>query len=460
MSDESTESLRSRFAPFMTLVSQLSEYKQKFIDLMDDPIRNSNRLYQLAFIMRDHAYFFEKDEKMEMDRMLRGIEADIADLPYAPRDMETMSETRSDFNMKCHDFLSLWLQLCQNHGVGLIFEKGTGEVDLLMGAMQAKPYFVNSYDMPIHWTQDVCARAFVSRIQNNFDNLILTYGRRGFGKSTWDVDVGLRMCEMLGRKFDIDKQFIVNMPKHELFNYIKTWKRGDVYLFDEFVNQANSRTAMSWDSIQLMELIVAIRKVGATAFLALPDLSMLDIALRKHMLTALVRVTERGKAVVMAPTLEDTDTMKGKPQSAIILPSELTAYVEKNATNKLITSTFYPIPEDNKTWMDMDRRARLGISTKTFSKHMNLNDEREKQFIECLKAMPETDMVSVEWLMDYGSGIGYSIPPDQLANWLSRKLNVKRFFIYEKNGTNLVISNPVVNRFISKIRKGEEKVVA
>lgn len=459
MVDENSENLRSRFAPFMTLVSQLSEYKQDFINLLNDPIRNANNLYQLAYVIRDHSYFFSKEEKEEMDRQIYSIELSLSDLPFTPKDAVIMADARSQFNKQLHDFLSLWLQLCQNHGVGLIFEKGTSEVDLLMGAMQAKPYFLNSVGFPIHWSQDLIARAAVSRIQNNFDNLILTYGRRGFGKSTWNDEVGLRMCEIMGKKFDIDKQFIVNMPKHELFNYIKTWKKGDIYLFDEFINEANARTALSWDSVQLMELIVAIRKVGATAFMALPDLSMLDKALREHMITLLIRITERGKAIVMAPTLEATETLKNKPDNAIILPKDLTAYIEKNATNRLLTSTFYEIDEDNRLWMEMDRRSKLGISTKTLTNRMNLNQEREGQFMECLKAMPEGEMVSTDWLAEYSARLGYNIPPEQLANWLGRKLNVKRQFIYEKGGTNLVISDGVIKRFIMKL-KNEQKVVA
>jgi hypothetical protein len=461
MSEES-ENLRSRYAPFITLTSQLSDYKQQFIDKINDSLKNANDLYQLAFVMRDHAYFFDEAEKREMDGQLFSIEQLLSDIAYTPASNPfAMGEAKSNLNRAFHDYLRTWLQACQTHGVGLLFEKGTGEVDLLMGAMSAKPYFINSYGFAIHWSQDVIARAAVSRIQNNFDNLIFTYGRRGFGKSTWNDEVALRMLEILGKKFDMDKQFIVNMPKHELFNYIKTWKKGDVYIFDEFINEANARTALSWDSVQLMELIVAIRKVGATAFMAMPDLSMLDKALREHMITLLVRVTERGKAIVMAPTLEATDTLKDKPQSAIILPQDLTAYIEKNATNRLLTSTFYEIPEDNKWWMEMDKRSKLGISTKTLTMRMNLNVERMNNFEECLKAFPEgRDNMSLEWLAKYSEDKGYNIPPEQLANWLSKKLNIKRFFVLEKDGKVLMLNDPIIKRFIKRLKNTDVKMTA
>ena len=439
---------------------QLNQYKQEFINKLNNQAAEAENLYQLAHVMTDYASVFkDKDADIEFMRVLEKIHTGFDNQVRFNRNTPPWFEARGKINSGLHEFLTLWLDFSQKHGNLLIFEKGTGEVDLTIGALQAKPFFINSYGFPVHWTQDIIARACVSRVENNFDNLILTYGRRGFGKDTWNDEVAFRMCEIMGRKFDMDKQFIVDMPKHALFNYIKTWKRGDVYLFSEFVNQANARTAMSWDAIQLMELIVAIRKVGATAFLALPDLSMLDVALRKHMLTMLVRITERGKAIVMAPTLEETNTMKDKPDSAIILPHDLTSYVEKNATNKLLTSTFYPIPEDNKYWREMDRRARLGISTKVYSNRMNLGEERQKQFEDCLKAIPEGEtQISIEWLVDYGAEVGYNIPPEQLAGWLSKKFNIKKMFILQEGASNLILNNDVIQRFIKKLRKTDQVI--
>lgn len=445
---------RSKYAPFLTIFDELYQMKQALISKLNNIATNANDIYQLAYTLYDHSYFFTQEEKKSLLVILGNLEYAVSEY-YDARDKENIKGAISDINTYIHTFIAAWMEGMQAHGGALILERQGSEIDQLAMVMGAQTFFVNSYGLPISWSQEIISRFAISRMQQKFDNLIFVYGRRGYGKTTWTAETVTQMYEDMNKPFELAKHIIIGQSKKDLFENIKRWKPGEVYWLDEFINQANSRTSIAWDQTQLMELFVEIRKKQATAFMLMPDLSMLDKALREHMITLLVHVTERGRAMILAPSLAPTE-LDRKSKEAIMIPENLTDYVERTAKNKIIESRFFEIPEYNDLWEEYLKLSNEGIENKQFVSK-ELRTEQKARIYDKFLASVNDDMLNKGHIYfnefkEFEMKNNVAVPPNDLAKYVMNKFNLNRSSVIDTKSQVLWLENPLVKRYVKKMR--------
>jgi len=134
-----------------------------------------------------------------------------------------------------------------------------------------------------------------NRRNNNKSNIIIITGSPGEGKTYF----GMRLCEIFDPKFDSDKQIIFTRP--QLLHIIgenSPLKRGQVILIDEAHYGMGSRRWMESVQKDLMDALASVRSRGFIIMIVSLHIDMLDVIVRKYVLSFMIHVEDRGKGVV------------------------------------------------------------------------------------------------------------------------------------------------------------------
>lgn len=134
-----------------------------------------------------------------------------------------------------------------------------------------------------------------NRRNNNKSNIIIITGSPGEGKTYF----GIRLCEIFDPKFDPEKQIIFTRP--QLLHVIgekSPLKRGQVILIDEAHYGMGSRRWMESVQKDLMDALASVRSRGFIIIIVSLHIDMLDVIVRKYVLSFMIHIEDRGKGVV------------------------------------------------------------------------------------------------------------------------------------------------------------------
>ncbi|MBA7494335.1 hypothetical protein ES702_04910 [subsurface metagenome] len=134
-----------------------------------------------------------------------------------------------------------------------------------------------------------------ARRTQNKSNIIIITGSPGDGKTY----TGIRLCEIFDPKFDPNIQIVFSRP--ELLHIIgekSPLKRGQVVLIDEAHYGLGSRRWMENVQKDLMDALASVRSRGFIIIIVCLHIEMLDIIIRKYVLTYMLHMEERGVSVV------------------------------------------------------------------------------------------------------------------------------------------------------------------
>ena len=159
------------------------------------------------------------------------------------------------------------------------------------------------------------------RRNNVKQNMMIVVGAPGEGKTYF----GLRLSEILDKKFNPNLQIVFDRthllwligPKSPL-------KMGQVILIDEAQFIAGARRWYEDIQKDVMEHIEAIRSKGYVILIIALHINLLDKVIRKYVLSQMMKMRERGSAIVYSlwtPTFQDKLYRKRKGSIMLQIPS-------------------------------------------------------------------------------------------------------------------------------------------
>lgn len=133
------------------------------------------------------------------------------------------------------------------------------------------------------------------RLRQDFDNVIVATGRKGRGKSTFGVELGLQLDP---KRFDLDH---VVYRGADLVRSYSTFSRGEVVVYDEAVLSLMSTDFATVESRDLVKAVTLARDAHLTTILCLPRFGRLNKGFRDDLVDYWVRIDARGQGVVHTP---------------------------------------------------------------------------------------------------------------------------------------------------------------
>lgn len=133
------------------------------------------------------------------------------------------------------------------------------------------------------------------RRDKNKSNIIIITGSPGEGKTY----SGIRLSEIFDKRFDPVTQIIFSRP--QLLHVIgekSPLKRGQVILIDEAHYGMGSRRWMENVQKDLMDALASVRSRGFIIIIVCLHIEMLDIIIRKYVLSFMIHMEDRGLSVV------------------------------------------------------------------------------------------------------------------------------------------------------------------
>jgi len=118
----------------------------------------------------------------------------------------------------------------------------------------------------------------VWRANNNMDAVVAVCGERGMGKSSFAITSGI-LLRRKGINFDFENIFYGPDALKGAVTNISQSRKG-AYVFDEMIDLAYSRNAMTTLNRSLAQFFTKIRKMNNIVFLCIPRFKALDPALR------------------------------------------------------------------------------------------------------------------------------------------------------------------------------------
>jgi len=148
---------------------------------------------------------------------------------------------------------------------------------------------VGSYRVPFFFNE------IEKRRNKNKSNIIIITGSPGEGKTY----TGIRLAEIFDKHFDPNIQIIFSRP--QLLHVIgekSPLKRGQVILIDEAHYGMGSRRWMESVQKDLMDALASVRSRGFIIIIVCLHIEMLDIIIRKYVLSFMIHMEDRGISVV------------------------------------------------------------------------------------------------------------------------------------------------------------------
>lgn len=148
---------------------------------------------------------------------------------------------------------------------------------------------VGSYKSPFFFN------SVQSRRTQNKSNIIIITGPPGEGKTY----TGIRLAEIFDHRFDPEKQIVFSRP--HLLHVIgenTPLKRGQVILIDEAHYGMGSRRWMENVQKDLMDALASVRSKGFIIIIVSLHIELLDIIIRKYVLSFMIHMEDRGSSVV------------------------------------------------------------------------------------------------------------------------------------------------------------------
>ena len=133
-----------------------------------------------------------------------------------------------------------------------------------------------------------------NRRNNQKSNIIIVTGSPGVGKTYFAI----RLCEMLDSKFNPNTQIVFSRPQLlHLIGEKSPLKRGQVIVIDEAHYQMGSRRWMESVQKDLMDALASVRSRGYVVIIVCLHIEMLDVIVRKYVLSFMVHIEDRGVGV-------------------------------------------------------------------------------------------------------------------------------------------------------------------
>ena len=465
MVDTMQQQIRSSFIPFLSTSydrQQLKRLIQIDIDEIDDGGASMLPTH-MKLLFSQTAYLLSSYENMELQDRMAKVEAQVNRFLELTEDDDdsVYAACRSRLIEGANDFLLQYFDSAQKHNLMDSIEKSKAETpyDLLKSVMDIDGYRDNAMGFPISYQQRILAEFAVQRIKKKYDFNMLVVGKRGRGKSTWTAEEVSTFLEIEGQQFGIEN-CVLTESREDLFNAVKGWQPGEGHIFDEAINQFFSRDFFK--SGDFIQLLTEVRYKRTFSAFLVPELFQIDKIVRESLVDLVAYVTERGIAVLQAPSLVSGEEryMQETPTSPVLTPEAHTDYLLTQSYNSITTSPFRMIPDNNPYWTTYESVKDNKISHKKYTKPQRLGvrlkaDEHYYRLaLSIANTMPNAQAVSEKSIAVYGQQVSYNTTGVGFAKWLAKNLGMKKesLIVDRPSGMVVDISNPLVRSYLVKLK--------
>lgn len=139
-----------------------------------------------------------------------------------------------------------------------------------------------------------------SFISKDMDFVIAITGAKGVGKSTLAMQIAIRYLNLIGKKFDVDRNVAYTFD--QIVQAIENLEQGDVLIIDEAVNVMMAEDWAKFESKYLKKVFAKLRVKHLVVFLCIPNFFWLDRKYRDDMVNLWIHVFQRGKAFIATPS--------------------------------------------------------------------------------------------------------------------------------------------------------------
>ncbi len=438
MTDQKTEqqqiqrSGKSTFTPFLAETARLQELKNVYLDslrdydIADDTARRVIIKTARIFYAEIANRIGNESEWTRLSRIIESMKFLSINLLNDPNSLAI-----SQFEDEAYLFINVVNQVLQASGMGLKLGDAINEIDALARALQGDTFHFNRAGIPVHWKLEQLTTFWLDRVKKELDNFWAFEGKEGFGKTTLAIQAATTFLGKQNRDFDIDTYLFSNQKKEFVYDVLrKRAKPGDVFIFDEAVNQANKKQWWKTDQVELMSLFTLMRYRGATVLFCIPDVSELDTVLRNKRLHGILSIPERGEVKVKLPNLNPAagtyQIEKYGRNEMITTPADLSEFLSSFDKNIVTEFPFVETPKHLPIWkhyLEVKDASVTGRKMlKDFKRRAQTKPIREQMILGFLMQLdPNVATLNKKQVIIYGNAIGYSLAFESVVRYISRK---------------------------------------
>jgi hypothetical protein len=458
---QAQQGLRSSFTPFLSESYDRQQLKRLIMmDIDEVDVQAVNLPTHMRMLYSQCAAIFNPHENEMMLNNIQSVTNDVSAFMAAKAgdDESVYSYYHSRLIQGATDFLAQFANAALQHGLSDSIQKDRASTpyDLLKAVLDIPGYRTNSLGFPITYQQRIIAEFALERVSKGYDLIMLVVGKRGRGKSTFIDELMSTFLELEGRPFSIEN-LVFTETREQMFNMIKEWQPGDGNIFDEAVNQLFSRDFFK--SSDFISLLTEIRyKRTFTAFL-IPELYQIDKIVRDGLADIVVTITERGIAIMMAPSLAGNERyMTEKMTTPILTPTAHTDFLLTKSLNSIVAIPFLEISEKNEFWVqysaikDHKISARKFIKPKGHRAALKKDDFYHQLIMMVANTTPNASNISDRAITEFSERVSYKLTPEGFARWLSSNLGLKKLdlLIATPDGRLVDLSDPLVRGYMKK----------
>lgn len=428
---------RATFTPFLSETARLQELKNIYIDELHD-FDLSSQEYRERVIKTARSLAAEiigrigdQEQWNRLNAILESMKNQNMMLSMYHRDMMLVEAFRDE----AYNFQNAVNMIMQANNLGLKLTSGMSELTNLARYMGADTFHLNKQGIPIDYNLDTLTWYWNDRVNKELDNFWAFEGKEGYGKTTLAMEAASTYLEHQGREFTLNGSMFFNESKERVYNTLrKDGRKGDIYIFDEAVNQANKKQWWKTDQVELMNLFTLMRYRGVTVIFCIPSAMELDVVLRNHRLHGIVSIPDRGIAVVKVPNLNPsapTYQMEGYAKQEVVQsPDALAGFMSAFDKNRVLDFPFVPIPKDLPLWKQYMALKETSVTSRKMNKDFIRRSKpkapiREQIIIGLLLSLdPKVATVNMKQVDEYSVKIGYKITLDAIARYIARRTGI------------------------------------
>lgn len=468
----------STFTPFLSETARLQALKNIYLDQMS-AINLSNNVDRSNIIRTARNMFAELDERVAStddsvvcNRIIESLISVNMLLGTMPNDAPMLRT----FQDECYNFITQINQILQRAGLGYKLTGSMSELDTLAKALGADMFYNNKFGMPINYAMRVQAQFMCNRsAKKHLDNIWGIEGSEGFGKSTVALELATTICEINGIEFDLNRNVFFSEKREYVYNILRTQaKHGDVFIFDEAVNQASKKAWWKEDQVELMRQFTLMRFLGITALFCVPDIQDLDIVLRERRLQGVLSIPERSSLTVKLPNLNPAANTyqieKYASGEMVTSAEELTKFMAAFDKNRVLSYYTMPIPESNPIWVQYSTLKNTSFrSRKMERKHSNVRKmtRRDEMILAMLTMIDDTAAsINEKQVEAFSQRLGFQLNFAGVAKYISKhtgKLTTEIIVLPDasskdiKADTFINLNDPIVRGFVDRLHNTQKE---
>jgi len=405
--EEEREKKVSAYSPFFLATEQFIKLKESALFYLSSSFEKSSDRNSIISILRAMVVELKSIDPSQLSkveeeiRTLENLNNSILVTSSHPYGKAYAYNLIQQFKEKANKVYEDIVILQTKKGLGYPTKKvGEGWAFSELFAKTSTPYYIqlpapNPNQPPLLVSPEmiVFASYLIERAKAKFDNVILTIGKPGSGKTTFDFALAYTMS-LLYKTYGIDappfipeQNTITIQTKQEAYEKIVKSPKYSIFVFSEAGNQASNREWMEKAQNALINVIERARAQYYTLFFEWVSERYLDVQLREaraHFKVYVHRLKGGTEGIAVVHLIPEVKGEEEKPPEDLTLEEKVEWLM--SSKNYVLHLPFYATP----SWLNPDIGKNLG--KRVIKKKVVKQKTRPDQVNITTSEQPKTDI--------------------------------------------------------------------